>query len=98
MSDLAQAVSLQEPARLTRVPGIGKKTAERLILELKGKLGADLGAGSAHPHASDNHTDILHALIALGYSDKESAAALKVLPTDVGVAEGIKLALRNLVK
>ena len=98
VSDLAQAVSLQEPARLTRVPGIGKKTAERLILELKGKLGADLGAGSAHPHASDNHTDILHALIALGYSDKESAAALKVLPTDVGVAEGIKLALRNLVK
>ena len=48
VADLAQAITLQEAGRLTRVPGIGKKTAERLLLELKGKLGADLGvAGGA---------------------------------------------------
>jgi holliday junction DNA helicase RuvA len=79
------------------VPGIGKKTAERLLLELKGKLGPDLGASSAAA-TSDAQIDILQALVALGYSDKEAAAALKSLPADVGVSEGIKLALRALTK
>src|ERR1700741_3611744 len=71
VADLAQAITLQEAGRLTKVPGIGKKTAERLLLELKGKLGADLGhvAGVAH---SDATADILNALLALGYSDKEA--------------------------
>ena len=95
VQDLAQAVSLQESGRLVKVPGIGKKTAERLLLELKGKLGADLG--SAHAHASTaQQADILQALLALGYSDKDAAAALKALPADVGVSDGIKLALRAL--
>ncbi|MCF8208618.1 MAG: Holliday junction branch migration protein RuvA [Rhodoferax sp.] len=96
VAELAQAVTLQESGRLIKVPGIGKKTAERLLLELKGKLGGDLGATSAP--VSDAHADILQALLALGYSDKEAAAALKSLPTEVGVSEGIKLALRALAR
>ncbi|MBY0455585.1 MAG: Holliday junction branch migration protein RuvA [Burkholderiaceae bacterium] len=97
VADLAQAITLQETGRLVKVPGIGKKTAERLLLELKGKLGADMG--NAHAHAtSAAQADILQALLALGYNDKEAAAALKALPTDVGVSEGIKLALRALAR
>ncbi|AMO23591.1 Holliday junction branch migration protein RuvA [Ramlibacter solisilvae] len=95
VSDIAQAVSAQDAGRLVKVPGIGKKTAERLLLELKGKLGPDLGTASAAA-ASDAQTDILQALVALGYSDKEAAATLKSLPPDVGVSEGIKLALKAL--
>ncbi|MBP7413317.1 MAG: Holliday junction branch migration protein RuvA [Giesbergeria sp.] len=97
VQELAQAITAQETGRLVKVPGIGKKTAERLLLELKGKLGADLG--SAHAHASTaQQADILQALLALGYSDKDAAAALKALPADVGVSDGIKLALRALAK
>ena len=96
VGDLAQAITLQEAGRLVKVPGIGKKTAERLLLELKGKLGADMGA---HAQAtSDAQVDILQALLALGYNDKEAAAALKALPPDVGVSDGIKLALKALAK
>jgi Holliday junction DNA helicase RuvA len=94
--DLAQAVTLQEPARLTRIPGVGKKTAERLLLELKGKLGADLGAaGGAAP---DVNTDILNALVALGYSDKEAMLAVKQVPAGSTVTEGIRQALKALSK
>lgn len=94
VAELAQAVTLQEGARLIRVPGIGKKTAERLLLELKGKLGADLGAPAGA--ANQGQADILQALVALGYSDKEAALSLKALPAGVGVSEGIKLALKAL--
>jgi Holliday junction DNA helicase RuvA len=96
VQDLAQAVGAQEPGRLTKVPGIGKKTAERLLLELKGKLGADVGVATAA--LGDAQNDILQALLALGYSDKEAALALKALPAGVGVSEGIKLALKALAK
>ena len=97
VAELAQAITLQEAGRLVKIPGIGKKTAERLLLELKGKMGADLGPATAS--ATDNtQNDILQALVALGYSDKEAAAALKNLPADVGVSEGIKLALKALTK
>jgi Holliday junction DNA helicase RuvA len=95
VADIAQAVTAQDAGRLVKVPGIGKKTAERLLLELKGKLGADIGAGSLGA-TSDAQADILQALVALGYSDKEAALALKALPADVGVTEGIKLALKAL--
>lgn len=96
VNELSQAVTAQEPGRLVKVPGVGKKTAERLLLELKGKLGPDLGLPT---HAANDHqADILQALLALGYSDKEAAAALKALPPDVGVSEGIKLALKALAK
>jgi Holliday junction DNA helicase RuvA len=96
VGELAQAVARQETGRLVKVPGIGKKTAERLLLELKGKLGGDMGLFTAH--AGDAHGDIQQALLALGYNDKEAAAALKLLPADVGVSEGIKLALKALNK
>ena len=96
VAELSQAITLQEAGRLVKVPGIGKKTAERLLLELKGKLGADIGLPT-HV-ANDAQADILQALLALGYSDKEAALALKALPADVGVSEGIKLALRALGK
>jgi Holliday junction DNA helicase RuvA len=94
VSELAQAVSLQESGRLVKVPGIGKKTAERLLLELKGKLGDALSAPTSL--ANDAQGDILQALIALGYSDREAAASLKALPADIGVSDGIKLALKAL--
>ncbi|MBK7549095.1 MAG: Holliday junction branch migration protein RuvA [Rhodoferax sp.] len=94
VAELAQAVTLQEAGRLVKVPGIGKKTAERLLLELKGKLGADIGL--PNNVASDAQADILQALLALGYSDKEAAISLKALPADVGVSDGIKLALKAL--
>jgi holliday junction DNA helicase RuvA len=97
VADIAQAVTLQDAGRLVKVPGIGKKTAERLLLELKGKFGADLGLQAAGAK-SDAQADILQALVALGYSDKEAAASLKALPKDVGVSEGIKQALKALAK
>ena len=97
VADLAQAITVQEAGRLTKIPGIGKKTAERLLLELKGKLGADLGAVGIMQH-SDTTADILNALIALGYSDKEATQALKQVPAGTGVSDGIKLALKALSK
>lgn len=97
VADLAQAITLQEAGRLVKVPGIGKKTAERLLLELKGKLGADMGSARAHA-STEAQADILQALLALGYNDKDAATALKALPPDVGVSDGIKLALKGLAK
>jgi Holliday junction DNA helicase RuvA len=96
--DLAQAVATQDTARLTKVPGIGKKTAERLLLELKGKLAPALNVPADAASGGESHADILQALMALGYSDKEARAALKALPPDVGVSEGIKQALRALTR
>lgn len=97
VADLSQAVTLQESARLTRVPGIGKKTAERLMLELKGKLGPELAlAGRAA--ADDSSADVMHALLALGYSEREVATAVKQIGPDVGVSEGIKQALKQLAR
>jgi Holliday junction DNA helicase RuvA len=96
VSDLAGAVSRQEAGRLQKVPGIGKKTAERLLLELKGKLGADLGTPAGASVSSAAQADIVQALMALGYNEKDASAALKKLPADVGVSEGIKLALKSL--
>ena len=98
VADLAQAVTAQETGRIVKVPGIGKKTAERLLLELKGKLGADLNLPGAGPAQTDVQNDIQQALMALGYSDKDASAAFKALPKDVGVSDGIKLALKALAK
>jgi holliday junction DNA helicase RuvA len=93
VSDLAHAVTMQDAAPLTRVPGIGKKTAERLLLELKGKL-AEATATAGGQHASD----VVNALVALGYSDKEAASAVKGLAPGVPVAEAIRAALKTLAK
>jgi Holliday junction DNA helicase RuvA len=95
VAELTQAVTQQDAAHLVKVPGIGKKTAERLLLELKGRLGADLPAGSAAV-TPDAESDIVQALVALGYHEREARAALKGLPAGVAVAEGIKLALKAL--
>ncbi len=97
VAELAQAVTLQESARLTRIPGIGKKTAERLLLELKGKLGAAL-AGAGTVPVAEGSPDVLRALVALGYSEKEAAAAVRQLPADASVSDGIRIALKSLAK
>ena len=95
VAELARAVAMQDAGRLVKVPGIGKKTAERLLLELKGRLGPELpGAGA--DALSDAGADIVQALLALGYNDRDARAALKALPAGVGVAEGIRLALKAL--
>lgn len=98
VSDMIQAVTLQDTVRFSRIPGIGKKTAERLLLELKGKLGADLDVIAGTSVQNDNMTDILNALIALGYSLKEVNLVLKQIPEDSSVSDGIKLALKALSK
>ncbi|MFT0547298.1 Holliday junction branch migration protein RuvA [Allopusillimonas ginsengisoli] len=94
VDELGAAITQQETVRLTRVPGIGKKTAERLLLELRGKLGADLP--QAPGTLTNGRDDIMNALLSLGYSSSESQAALKKLPEGVEVAEGIRLALKSL--
>jgi len=97
VQDLAQAVALQETGRLTKIPGVGKKTAERLLLELKGKL-ADEIVGATGAVARSAGGDVLNALVSLGYSEKEAALAVKSLPEDIAVEEGIRLALKSLAK
>jgi Holliday junction DNA helicase RuvA len=97
VGDLAAAVARQEVGRLVKVPGIGKKTAERLLLELKGKLADALGPGQTAT-VDDAQHDILNALLALGYNDKEATAAMKQLPAGVGTADGIRQALKLLAK
>ena len=97
VAELAQAVARQDGARLVKVPGIGKKTAERLLLELKGRLGPELGTAPAGPQ-DEAQADITQALLALGYNEREAQAALKSLPPGVGVSEGIKLALKSLTR
>ncbi|MEC5205204.1 Holliday junction DNA helicase RuvA [Vogesella perlucida] len=100
--ELAVAVASEDLKRLSSVPGIGKKTAERLVLELRGKLasGSNLTVPGGLPFATtpDDKSDIVNALLALGYNDKEAAAATKGLPLDVTVSDGVRLALKNLMK
>ena len=100
VTELAQAVTLQEAGRLTKVPGIGKKTAERLLLELKDKLKtAGLAAKVSHGGTpTDASSDILNALLALGYNEREALGAMKALPAGVAVADGIRQALKLLSK
>jgi len=96
VADLSHAVAAQDTARLTKVPGIGKKTAERLLLELKGKLAEPLSGAAGAPAGGE--ADILNALIALGYSEREALSAVEGLPQGVAVAEGIRAALKALAK
>ena len=98
VNELAQAIALQESARLTQVPGIGKKTAERLLLELKGKLAPDLGLVAGKPQAREASSEILQALLALGYSEKEALLAITQIPSDSNVSDGIRLGLKYLSK
>jgi Holliday junction DNA helicase RuvA len=100
VGELAQAVALQEAGRLVKIPGIGKKTAERLLLELKDKLPkAGLAShGTTLSATPDASSDILNALLALGYSEKEALLALKQLPAGASVQDGIRQALKLLSK
>ena len=99
VNDLAEAVATQESGRLTKVPGIGKKTAERLLLELKDKLKVDvrISVGGA-PTIASSASDILNALMSLGYNEKEALYAIKQLPREVSVSDGIRQALKMLSK
>ena len=98
VAELAQAVTMQDTGRLTKIPGIGKKTAERLLLELKDKLGVEVTAAVGVHRRAPAMSDVLNALLALGYSDKEAVAAVKELPEGVAVADGIRQALKLLAK
>jgi Holliday junction DNA helicase RuvA len=99
VNELAQAITLQESGRLTKIPGIGKKTAERLLLELKGKLGAAIdGVGSSASATANDSADVLHALMALGYSEKEATLAVRLVPPGSNVSDGIRAALKSLAK
>jgi holliday junction DNA helicase RuvA len=97
VSDLQQAVNAQDAGRLTKIPGIGKKTAERLMLELRHKL--DLpGITVSSSEGAESGGDILNALLALGYNEREAAWALKQLPAGSSVTDGIRQALKLLSK
>ena len=99
VNDLAEAVATQESGRLVKVPGIGKKTAERLLLELRDKLKVDVRiAVGASATKTSNTSDILNALIGLGYSEREALMAVKLLPAEVSVSDGIRQALKSLSK
>jgi holliday junction DNA helicase RuvA len=96
VAELAEVVALQDSTRMATIPGIGKKTAERLLLELKGKLGSDMESHIAVNNVVDGKSDMLGALSALGYNDKEALLALKNIPTGTSVSDGIRLALKTL--
>jgi holliday junction DNA helicase RuvA len=97
VNDLMLAVSQQEVSMLTRIPGIGKKTAERLLLELKDKF-VVTGSTSAQPSAKAATDDILNALVALGYNEREASATVKLLEPGISVSDGIRQALKYLAK
>jgi len=98
VAELVEVVAAQESGRLVRIPGIGRKTAERLLLELKDKLGAEFVGGVALNRPKPVSSDVMHALLSLGYSDKEAMAAVRQLPEGLSVSEGIRQALRSLSK
>jgi Holliday junction DNA helicase RuvA len=98
VDELAQAVTRQDAATLKRLPGIGQKTAERLLLELKGKLGADIEGVAGSAGALDCGPDVLRALLALGYSEREATAAARQVPSGTSVSEGIRIALKSFAK
>ena len=98
VGELIQAIATQDPGALVRVPGIGKKTAERLLLELKGKLAPDLGMAQHPTGKPDATAEVIQALVSLGYSDKEAHLAVRQIPADTSVSDGIKIALKSLSK
>jgi Holliday junction DNA helicase RuvA len=98
VDEFAAAIAGQQVTRLVKIPGIGRKTAERLVLELKDKLAAPIAVAGAGPIAPAASEDVLRALVTLGYSEKEAGSAVRALPPDIGVADGIRQALRLLGK
>jgi len=98
LGDLASAVANKEAGRLTKIPGVGKKTAERLLLELQGKFVATGGSVAQGAAASTSGNDIVNALQSLGYNEKEADWAAKQLPKEATVSDGIRQALKLLSK
>lgn len=98
VDELVQAVALQDATLLMRVPGVGKKTAARLLLELKDKLAIDGLSTASGSVAKSAGSDVLNALLALGYNEREALQAVKSLPPDTTVADGIKQALQFFTK
>jgi Holliday junction DNA helicase RuvA len=99
VEDLSAAVAAEDASRLTRIPGIGKKTAERLVLELRDKLPKVLPAARAGaPDPLAEGADVLNALLGLGYNEREAQAAVKQLPADLQIADAIRQALKHLSK
>jgi Holliday junction DNA helicase RuvA len=99
VDELGHAIQAQDTALLTRIPGIGKKTAERMLLELRDKFNFTSSTSAAVGATQVGHTsDILNALVALGYNEREAGLAVKGLAKDVSVSEGIKLALKSFSK
>ena len=104
VTELAQCITLQDSARLIKIPGIGKKTAERLLLELKDSFQkrlpqlSGLAQKTNTPALENTHTDVLQALIALGYNEKEALLATRNLPAEANVSDGIRFALKILSK
>ena len=101
IDELASAIANEDVKRLSTIPGIGKKSAERLILELRGKLQLSDNGLFASPENIQKHSalsDIISALIALGYNEKDATAATKNLPENTDIGEGIRLALKNMLK
>ncbi|MBM5574249.1 MULTISPECIES: Holliday junction branch migration protein RuvA [Deefgea] len=100
--ELASAVAAEDIKRLSTIPGIGKKTAERLVLELRGKLATSsltsTPGGLPFATTPDDRSDILNALLALGYNEREANMAMKTLPLDADVSTGIRMALKSLAK
>lgn len=98
IDDLIAAISSQDVTLLTRIPGVGKKTAERLLLELKDKFDAVAGLGTVSGATKSAAQDVLNALLALGYNEREALVSVKGLEADISVSEGIKKALKALSK
>lgn len=98
VTELANAIAAQEVGRIIKVPGIGKKTAERLLLELRDKFSAATATVTTAGTQPSGESDILNALNALGYNDKEASWAVKQLPADLSVSDGIRQALKLLSK
>ena len=96
VDDLAAAVAAEDATRLTKIPGVGKKTAERLVLELRDKLPKVVPAGRSEAAAAN--ADVVNALLGLGYNEREASAVVKQLPADLLVADAIRQALKLLAK
>ena len=98
LDDLAAAVVNKEVGRLTKIPGVGKKTAERLLLELQGKFTVSGAHSTQGAPVASSGNDIANALLALGYNEKEADWAARQLPKEVGVSDGIRQAIKLLSK
>lgn len=98
VTDLHQAVESQDSRQIIKIPGIGKKTAERLLLELRDKFSSSIINIDSSTSSSKVNSDVLNALLSLGYNNREASWAIKQLSSDVTVSEGIRQALKLMSK